>query len=87
MDRYLNVTEARRELLDLVEQLHGAGPVERDGRPGDHHYHPADGPDVRVLAGGQRHLPRQPVLQHRLHRQVDDLKKHHAAKQNNPRQQ
>jgi prevent-host-death family protein len=22
MDRYLNVTEARRELLDLVEQLH-----------------------------------------------------------------
>ena len=23
MDRYLNVTEARRELLDLVEHLHG----------------------------------------------------------------
>jgi prevent-host-death family protein len=27
MDRYLNVTEARRELLDLVEQLHGADRV------------------------------------------------------------
>jgi prevent-host-death family protein len=27
MDRYLNVTEARRELLDLVEHLHGADRV------------------------------------------------------------
>lgn len=27
MDRYLNVTEARRALLDLVEHLHGADRV------------------------------------------------------------
>lgn len=27
MDRYLNVTEARREFLDLVEHLHGADRV------------------------------------------------------------
>lgn len=35
MDRYLNVTEARRDLLDLVEHLHGADRVviTKHGRP------------------------------------------------------
>lgn len=35
MDRYLNVTEARRNLLDLVERLHGADRVviTKRGRP------------------------------------------------------
>ena len=35
MDRYLNVTEARRELLDLVERLHGSDRViiTKRGRP------------------------------------------------------
>jgi len=35
MDRYLNVTEARKELLDLVERLHGSDRViiTKRGRP------------------------------------------------------
>jgi len=35
MDRYLNVTDARRELLDLVEHLHGSDRViiTKRGRP------------------------------------------------------
>ena len=35
MDRYLNVTEARRQLLDLVENLHAADRVviTKRGRP------------------------------------------------------
>ena len=35
MDQYLNVTEARRELLDLVERLHGSDRViiTKRGRP------------------------------------------------------
>jgi prevent-host-death family protein len=35
MDRFLNVTEARRNLLDLVEQLHGADRIviTKHGRP------------------------------------------------------
>ena len=27
MDRYLNITEARKELLDIVEHLHGSDRV------------------------------------------------------------